>query len=159
VVIERIRVGDRTFMEDGRLVRTARFGLSDNEPRRSPHPAPDVYQQQRRLPYDSIETLRTLVGKKIAVIGRLGEEDGRRVLRHREGAGIVIEPVRDESLEALLAAFTGDTAKLELDLVLESIYPWNDRRDPARSRKLTRLVGEARVRSASAQNFHVVGRR
>ncbi len=159
VMIQRIWVADGTFVEGGELVRTARFGTSSNQPPRSVHRGDNVFWRQRKLPHDAIEQLKVLQGERIAIVGQIVEENGERILRHEDGAGIVLQPVRDPALDQLLAVFAGDTTKLEVDLILASVFPWSNQRDPAHSRKTTKLIGEGTVRSASAQNFHLIAHR
>lgn len=160
VRIEHLRVGDEIFAAGGTLEKLARFGPSEEAPHRSIHPNPNVFQQLKELPaFDDKEAVEDLVGRRIAVVGPVVAENGKRVLRHDSGAGIVLRPVRAQPVVELLDAFTGSGTEFQVDMVLEEVYPWSSRTDPSRARGTTKILGEAEVYSLSAQSFTQVARR
>ena len=161
VMVERIMVAGQAFVADGgEMVRLDRFTPASTPPRRSIHANPNMFYQMRELPaFDDGDAIKELVGQRIAVVGSITEEEGRLVLRDEEGIGFALERSSHEGMRQLLGAFTGDPAELQVDLILKSVMPWTDRRNPENSRRDTRLLGNAEVYSASAQSFDVVARR
>jgi hypothetical protein len=155
VMIEEVRVGKTVFARGGELRRIAQLAPSAREPARSRTASDHAFLLVSSLPHDRAAAIRPLLGQRISLSGRVQNESGHRVLRLAGGSGVLLTPLPAGSpVELLLAAFTGDPAELEVDLVLRRILPWENRKDPALSRRASRLVAEAEVLSASAQGYH-----
>ncbi len=157
--VERVHCAGQVLARDLVLERVARLASSDEQPVRGPLAQEVGFRTFDRLDLGAEAGVDTLEGRSIALDGRIVLESGRHVLRTEGGTGVVLRTSQlGHALREFVDAITGRPCPVTLDLVVREIYPWT-RRGEGPSRQEDRLLGVATIRSASAQNHHVVGRR
>ncbi len=158
VRIERLRVQGQDFMpQGGTLRKLAELGRTAERPRRDNRAASGAFRNVDDVAYDDEETLRALLGQRIALVGTIEPHAAGRLLRLDGGAAVLLaRPSRGRVVD-LLETFSGTDTELQVDLELKEVFPWKARSDKV-SRGDTQIVGAATVHSASAQNYHVLAR-
>jgi hypothetical protein len=157
--VARVRCGTEVLATDLVLERVARLAPSDEQPVRGPLAREAGFRKLDQLDLTAEAGVDTLEGRSIALDGRIVREDGRHVLRTEGGTGVVLRMSSvDHELEEFVDAVTGRPCPVTLDLVVREVFPWT-RRGEGPTRRDDQLLGVATIRSASAQNHHVVGRR
>jgi len=154
VSVDRIHCGGSVFARSGTVLPIAALQPSMATPARAAEPrSAKSFRILSELRFDRSRQIQSLLGKRISVAGRLTVEGPRRVVRLANGTGLILTPLPlDSHLEPFLAGLVGDPEEIQFDLVLERMLPWESR-NPAESRKQTRIAGEARVLSISAQSL------
>ena len=155
VHVDQVTCADETLGKDLRLRYLGRLPAGDGAPSRGTQGREGMFQPVAGLPRraDDAQALRNLEGQRISVEGRLVREGDRLLLRTGDGTGLEVRaPGVTRKMQAFLDVFTDDPGPITVDVVVTEVRPRDERVDAS-------VVGEAEIYSASAQNYHVIGRR
>ncbi len=160
IYVQKLTAGNAILLKNVVLRRVESLPKCAPKPKRVSPGNTDGFQEFDELDPDDQLGLDAVAGKRISLEGTVRQEEQGRVLRFENGAGVVLVTTKKNTpCDRLLKLFIGDPSTLQVDGILQKVYPLVDRKDPAHSRKKTRLIGEFLVYSASAQHYHAVDRR
>ena len=145
VRVQEVRCGSEVLADRLELRRVARFAPSTQHPRRED--APGAFRTVEAIPEGAED--ESLEGAAVSLTGSVVDREGRRVLRTQDDHELLIELAGSSlHLETFLDAIAGTECPVQIDAVLSGLGEAPDG-----------LLGTATVHSASAGNYHVVGRR
>lgn len=157
--IRKMRAGKDVLLTNTTLSRETVLPRCAPKPRRVAVGSPEGFWDYDSFDLDDKWSLEEADARRVSLEGAVVKQDTGRVLRFGNGAGVRLQLDKDGSpADKLLALFEGDPGTIQVDGVLTTVYPLENAEDPARSRTVSKLVGELTVYSASAQNFHAVDR-
>ncbi|GEM_PF-2433998 len=157
VHVDKMMIVDEVALADIDMVFVEKMNLLKRMPERSAKGEPGKIRRAPQFAYDDETTYKKFVGTLIAVAGKPHKEEDRWILEDKDGQwkAVLRVPAEERPLQTILELAVLGSEPMMLDIVLETTYPWKNRKNPEQSRSETQLIGEANLISASLQGLHV----